>query len=71
MHHSTYRVFNIMVFLLVEHWIEREIGQRVHKEGLIRQFIALCMMNVINLLKLLLVVIVVIVVVVLLLVVVF
>ena len=47
MHHSTDRVFNIMVFLIlvVEHWLEREIAQRVHKKGLIRRFIALCMMN--------------------------
>ena len=37
MHHPTDRIAHIMAFVtpVVEHWLEREIAQWVHHEGLI------------------------------------
>ena len=38
MHHPTDRIAHTMAFVtpVVEHWLEREIGQCVHHKGLIR-----------------------------------
>ena len=43
MHHTTDRIAHTMTFVtpVVDHWLEREIAQWVHHEGLIRQPIAL------------------------------
>ena len=42
MHHPTDRITHTTAFVtpVVEHWLEREIAQWVHHEGLIRQPIA-------------------------------
>ena len=42
MHHSTDRIAHTMAFVapVVEHWLEQEITQWVHHEGLIQQPIA-------------------------------
>ena len=43
MHHPTDRIIHTTAFVkpVVEHWLEREIAQWVHHEGLIRRSIAL------------------------------
>ena len=42
MHHLTDRITHTTAFVtpVVEHWLEREIAQRVYHEGLIRRPIA-------------------------------